>query len=109
DLKGVMHCYGYDLPTAEEVFDLDFYLSFGGIITFNGTSGVRKMIKKLPLEKIVLETDAPYLTPEPHRGKRNESKYVKEVADKMAEIKEIAVSRVEEITTENAEELFNLT
>lgn len=108
DLKGVMHCYGYDLPTAKEVFELDFYLSFGGIITFNSTSGVRKMIKKLPLEKIILETDAPYLTPEPHRGKRNESKYVKEVADKMAEIKDIAVAKVEEITTKNAEELFNL-
>ena len=108
DLTGVMHCYGYDLPTAKEVFDLGFYISFGGIITFNSTSGVRKMIKKLPLEKIILETDAPYLTPEPHRGQRNESKYVKEVAEKMAEIKNMPLAEVAEITTNNAHQLFNL-
>ncbi|MGM0501923.1 MAG: TatD family hydrolase [Bacillota bacterium] len=109
DLTGVMHCYGYDVPTAKEVFELDFYLSFGGIITFNGTSAVRKMIKKLPLERIILETDAPYLTPEPHRGQRNESKYVKEVAKKMADIKNMSLKEVAEITTENAEQLFDLT
>ena len=108
ELTGVMHCYGYDLPTAKEVFDLGFYISFGGIITFNSTSGVRKMIKKLPLEKIILETDAPYLTPEPHRGQRNESKYVKEVAQKMAEIKNMPLAEVAEITTNNAHQLFNL-
>ena len=108
DLTGVMHCYGYDLPTAEEAFELDFYLSFGGLITFNSTSSMRKLVKKLPLERIILETDAPYLTPEPHRGERNESKYVKEVAEKMAEIKDISFSKVAEITTKNAEDLFNL-
>ena len=108
DLTGVMHCYGYDLPTAKEVFELDFYLSFGGLITFNSTTSIRKMVKKLPLEKIILETDAPYLTPEPHRGQRNESKYVKEIAEKMAEIKDMSVSEVAEITTANAEQLFDL-
>ncbi|MBM7557229.1 TatD family hydrolase [Halanaerobacter jeridensis] len=108
DLTGVMHCYGYDLPTAKEVFELDFYLSFGGLITFNSTTSMQKMVKKLPLERIILETDAPYLTPEPHRGQRNESKYVKEVAEKMAEIKNMSVSEVAEITTKNAEQLFDL-
>ena len=108
DLTGVMHCYGYDLPTAKEVFDLDFYVSFGGLITFNGTTSIRKMVKKLPIEKILLETDAPYLTPEPHRGQRNESKYVQEIAEKMAEIKDLSVSEVADITTTNAEQLFDL-
>jgi TatD DNase family protein len=108
DLTGVLHCYGYDLLTAKEVFDLGLYISFGGIITFNSTSEVRKMIKQLPLDKIILETDAPYLTPEPYRGQRNEPKYVKEVAKKMADIKNVELAEVEKITTENAEKLFTL-
>ncbi len=108
DLTGVMHCYAYDLSTAKEVINLGFYLAFGGVITFNNASNLRHVVKEVSLDRILIETDAPYLTPVPYRGKRNESKYVKEVAKKIAEIKGIELEEVEKVTTENAKRLFKL-
>ncbi len=108
ELTGVMHCYAYDLKTANEVIDLGFYLAFGGVITFNNATDLRGVVEEIPLDKILIETDAPYLTPTPYRGKRNESKYVKEVAKKIAEIKDITLEEVAEVTTKNAKELFDL-
>ncbi|WP_018248309.1 TatD family hydrolase [Orenia marismortui] len=108
DLTGVLHCYAYDLETAKKVIDLGFYLAFGGVITFNNAKDLRRVVKEISLENILIETDAPYLTPVPYRGKRNEPSYVKEVAKKIAEIKGIDLSEVAKYTTENAKGLFGL-
>ncbi|WP_027339752.1 TatD family hydrolase [Halonatronum saccharophilum] len=107
-LEGVMHCYAYDLATAKEVIDLGFYLAFGGVITFNNASQLRDVVREVPLDRVLIETDAPYLTPAPNRGKRNEPKFVKDVAKKIAEVKNLDLEEVAKITTENAKSLFNL-
>jgi len=106
-LKGVFHCFPGNLLDAEKVINLGFYLGIGGVVTFK-KSIMSEVVKKVPLENIVLETDSPYLTPEPNRGKRNESSYIINIAKKIAEIKNIPIEKVEEITTANAIKLFNL-
>ena len=105
-LRGVIHCFSGGLPEAKEYIALDFLLGFNGIITF--ARDYDKVILEIGLEHVVVETDCPYLTPPPHRGKRNEPAYVKYVAEKIAQIKDISVEKVEKITTENAKKLFNL-
>jgi len=107
-LEGIVHCYAYDLATAKRVIDMGFYLAFGGVITFNNAKDLRAVVKEIALDKILIETDAPYLTPAPHRGKRNESKFVIHVAKKIAEIKGIDVAEVAEKTTENAKNLLGI-
>lgn len=106
--KGVFHCFSGDLNFANFVLDLGFLISFTGVITFSKDPKIPKVIKNIPLEKIMIETDCPYLTPVSHRGKRNEPAYVVEVAKKIVEIKNIPLSKVEKITTQNARDLFNL-
>ncbi len=106
DLDGVLHCYAYDVEVAKQVVDWGYYLAFGGIITFNNAKQLRNVVAEIDLDKILIETDAPYLTPEPYRGQRNEPAYVKEVAKKIAEIKNISFEQVIEVTTKNAQELF---
>jgi len=105
-LKGVIHCFMGRLSQAEKLIDMGFHISFNGLITY--ARDYDKVIKKLPLDKIILETDAPYLTPEPHREERNEPIYVKYVAEKIAEIKGIKFEKVAEQTTKNAKELFGI-
>ena len=105
-LKGVVHCFVGNLKEAEEFLELGLFLGFNGIITFSDQYD--EVIKKIPLEKILLETDCPYLTPEPHRGKRNEPSYVKYVAEKIAQLKKIKFEEVAEQTTKNARELFSI-
>lgn len=105
-IKGVIHSFCGNLEQAKEFIDLGFLIGFNGIITFSNQYD--KIIKEIPLEKILLETDCPYLTPVPHRGKRNEPLYVKFVAEKIAELKGISFEQVAEQTTKNAKELFNL-
>ena len=85
---------------------MGFYLSFTGVITF--TSDYDEVVKKIPLERIMIETDSPYVSPIPHRGKRNEPLYVKEVAKRIADIRGIAYEKVAQATAENAKELFKL-
>lgn len=106
-LKGVFHCFNGDVEQAQKIIDLGFYLGIGGVLTFKN-SGVDKTLEKLSLDKIILETDAPYLAPVPKRGKRNESAYVALIADKLASIKELSVIEVAEITSKNALELFKI-
>ena len=107
-LKGVFHSFTGDVETAEKIFSLgDFSLGINGIVTFKN-SGLDKTVGQLPLEKLVLETDSPYLAPIPYRGKRNESAYLALIAQKIAEIKNIPVEKVAETTTQNALELFSL-
>ena len=87
---------------------MGFYLSFNGIVTFKNAKEVQEVAKKIPLERILLETDAPYLTPEPYRGQRNEPSYVEYVAGKIAELKNISLEEVAEVTTNNARRLFGI-
>lgn len=105
-LRGVAHCYSGNLEQAKRYVELGFYVSFTGLITFVDTW--EEVIKQIPLAHILTETDCPYMTPVPHRGKRNEPVYVKYVAEKIAEIKGISFEEVAEQTTQNAKTLFNL-
>lgn len=105
-LRGVVHFFSGRLSQAEELFKLGFLISFTGVITF--ARDYDKVIKSVPLEKIMVETDAPFVAPEPFRGKRNEPLYVKYVAQKIAELKEISFEELAQITTENAEKLFGI-
>ena len=104
--KGVIHCYSSDINYANKLFDLGLIVSFTGIVTFSKT--LQKVVKQIPLDKIMVETDSPYLTPIPFRGKRNEPHMVSHVAEKIAEIKNISIEEVAEATTKTAKNLFNL-
>jgi TatD DNase family protein len=104
-LRGVFHCFSGNAEQAQKVINLGFYLGIGGVLTFKN-SGLDKVMEKVSLENIVLETDAPYLSPVPFRGKRNEPAYLKYVVEKLAAIKESSVEVIAEITTANAEKLF---
>ncbi len=105
-LRGIFHCFGGTVEQAQAIIDLDFYLGIGGVLTFK-KSGLDKTLKNVPLDRLVLETDAPYLSPTPYRGKRNESAYVSLVAQKLAEVKEESVEKVAQITTANAIKVFS--
>ena len=100
-----MHCFTGSTEEAEEAISLGFYLGFGGSSTYKNTTLI-PVIENIPLEMMVLETDAPYLTPVPHRGKRNESAYIPLVAERIASIKNISVEEVARVTTQNALNLF---
>jgi TatD DNase family protein len=108
NLRGVIHCFTGDYDTARRYLDLGFYLSFTGIITFKNAGALRDVVRKVPLERIFVETDSPYLTPVPHRGKRNEPLYVRFVAETIAKVKELAVEEVARVTTENVKHLFHI-
>lgn len=104
-LRGVFHCFGGTPEEAEAIMDMGFMMGIGGVVTYKN-AGLDKLIAQIGLSHIVLETDAPYLTPVPHRGKRNESSYLKLVADKIAEVTGRSFEEVDRITTENAERVF---
>ena len=105
DMRGIFHCFGGSLEEAREIIDLGFYLGIGGIVTFKN-SKLGETLKEIDLKHIVLETDAPYLTPTPYRGKRNESAYINFIAEKMTEVKNCTLKEIAEITTQNALNLF---
>jgi TatD DNase family protein len=106
-LKGVFHCFSGSKDQAEQIIGLGFYLGIGGVVTFK-KAGLDTILKDLNLIKIILETDAPYLAPVPFRGKRNECSYIKYVAQKLADIKQIPIEEVASITTANAQKLFRI-
>lgn len=121
-LKGVIHCFSSSWKVAQKFLDLGFYISFTGSITFkdkkkkeledqvrgcNVQSGILEVVKKVPIDKVLIETDCPFLAPEPYRGKVNEPAYVVEVAKKIAEVKGLPFEEVAKKTTENAIKLFN--
>lgn len=106
-LRAVMHCFSGDWEFAEKILDLGFALSFTGNITYKNPE-IIEAIKKIPIGSIMIETDCPYLTPEPYRGKRNEPAYVVEVARKIAQIKDISLAEVEEETTKKAMKFFGI-
>ncbi len=105
-LKGIFHCFGGSIEEAGQIIDLGFLLGIGGVVTYK-SSGLADVLKDVSLDYMVLETDSPYLTPVPFRGKRNESSYLKYVLAKVAEIKNVSADEVARITTRNAAELFN--
>ena len=104
-LRGIFHCFSGTVVEAQQVADLGFLLGIGGVVTYK-KSILQDVVAAMPLELLVLETDAPYLSPVPHRGKRNESSYIPLIAAKIAEIKGVGVEKVAEITTCNAEKIF---
>ena len=106
-VKGVIHCFSGSYEMARAFIELGFVLGIGGVLTFKN-SKLYQVVEKLPLSSIVLETDSHYLTPEPHRGEMNESKYILLIAEKIAQIKGISLSEVEKITTDNAKRVFDL-
>ena len=105
-LKGVFHCFTGGKEEATEIFELgEFMLGIGGVVTFKN-SGLAESLEDIPLTKLVLETDSPYLAPTPYRGKRNESAFVAFICNKLAEVYQVSVKEIDEITTRNAEKLF---
>jgi len=104
-LRGIFHCFTGTPEEAQQVIDLGFYLGIGGVVTYKNTH-LREVLKAVSMDHIVLETDAPYLTPVPFRGKRNESSYLKYIVEKVAEVKEIPVEEAAAITSGNAKKIF---
>ncbi|MGB0255124.1 MAG: TatD family hydrolase [Flavobacteriaceae bacterium] len=106
-LRGIFHCFTGTLEQARRAIDLNMLLGIGGVVTFKN-SGLAETVAQIPLKHLVVETDAPYLAPMPHRGKRNESCYLPLVAKKLAETHNVSVSEIIKITTENAKKLFEI-
>lgn len=108
DVGGIMHSFSGSWETAQLCLAMNFHLSFGGPITFKNAIQPKEVLAKVPMDRLLLETDAPYLTPHPLRGKRNESGYITLVAEAAAEIKQISFAEIARITTKNAENLFGI-
>ncbi len=106
ETMGVIHCFTGDYETAKRYIDEGFYISFSGIVTFKNADEIREAARKIPIERMLIETDSPYLAPIPFRGKRNEPSYVKYVAEKIAELRGVSPGKIEEETTTNAKNLF---
>lgn len=103
---GVIHCFTEDWAMAKACLDLGFYISISGIVTFNNASALREVVKKIPMHRLLVETDSPYLAPAPHRGKQNEPKHVRLVAQYVADLKAIPLAQLAQQTSENFTHLF---
>ncbi len=106
-LKGIVHCYSYSREIAQQYVKMGWLIGVGGVVTFKNGRKLRETVEAIPIESIVLETDCPYMAPEPHRGERNSSINLKYIAEKVAEIKGLSVSEVEDITYSNAMRIYN--
>ncbi|HET7578951.1 MAG TPA: TatD family hydrolase [Bacillales bacterium] len=106
EVGGIMHCFSAGLEEAKQCLDMNFYISFGGPVTFKNAKLPKEVAKEIPLDRLLVETDCPFLSPHPYRGKRNEPARVKLVAEKIAELKEIDLEKLAEITSDNARRLF---
>jgi TatD DNase family protein len=107
-LRGVIHCFTGNYEAACAYLDLGFYLSFTGIITFKNAEALREVVRRVPLEHILIETDSPFLTPVPHRGKRNEPAYIKFVAEMIATLKQLPLVKIADATSANVHALFGI-
>lgn len=107
-IPGVIHCFSYAPEQAEQYVQMGYYIGVGGVVTFANAKKLAETVKLIPLESLVLETDCPYLAPEPHRGKRNSSLYLPYVAEKIAEIKGIPAAEVIRVTEQNACQLYRI-
>lgn len=108
-VKGVIHCFSYSKEMAAEYVKMGFYIGVGGVVTFKNARKLKETVQEIPLTSIVLETDCPYLAPVPYRGKRNNSAYIKYIAEEIAGIKGVSYEEVVEQTEKNARDLYNLT
>lgn len=108
EVGGIMHCFSGSVEIAKQCIDMNFYISLGGPVTFKNAKKPKEVAKAVPLDRLLIETDCPYLAPHPYRGKRNEPAYVALVAEKIAEIKEMSVEELGKITTDNAKKLFHI-
>ena len=107
EIPGVVHCYSYSKEMALEFIKMGYYIGVGGVVTFKNAKKLKETVEAIPLEKILLETDCPYMAPEPHRGKRNSSLYLPYVVEEIARIKGISTEEVERVTEANARKLFH--
>ena len=101
-IGGIMHSFSGSFEMAMECINLGFYISFSGPVTFKNAKKPKEVASKIPLDRLLIETDSPYLTPEPYRGKRNESSYVKYIAEKIAELRNMELAEIKRITSQNA-------
>lgn len=108
DIGGVFHCFAGDAELARRLAQINFLISVPGIVTFKKADGYRQTIREIPLEQIMLETDAPYMAPEPFRGRPSEPAHVRRIAERIAEVKQVPLDEVARVTTANAERLFRL-
>lgn len=108
EVGGIMHCYSGSVETAIECIDMNFYISLGGPVTFKNAKKPKEVAEAIPLDRLLVETDCPYLTPHPYRGKRNEPAYVKLVAEEIAGLKGLTLEEVAEATAQNAKKLFGI-
>lgn len=106
EIPGVIHCYSYSPEMAKEFIKMGYYIGVGGVVTFKNAKKLKETVMQIPLERILLETDSPYMAPEPHRGSRNDSGNLVYVAEKIAELKGITAKEVENATLTNARKLF---
>jgi len=107
-IGGVMHCFAEDWETAKQAMELNFYISFSGIVSFNSAKELQEVAQKVPADKYLIETDSPWLAPVPKRGKPNQPAYVKYVAEKMADLRECSYEQIAQESTENFNRLFNI-
>ncbi|MBU5266087.1 TatD family hydrolase [Virgibacillus proomii] len=105
---GIMHCYNDSVDYVQTCLDMNFYISLGGPVTFKNATLPKEVAVQVPLDRLLIETDAPFLTPHPYRGKRNEPAYVKLIAEKIAELRGVSLEEISEATTKNAISLFRL-
>ena len=108
DTGGVIHCFSYGVEMAREYLNMGYYIGVGGVVTFKNGRKLKEVVQYAPLDRIVLETDAPYLAPTPFRGKRNNSSYLSFVAEEIARIKNVDVDRIYEVTFQNGKKLYRL-
>src|SRR5690625_342691 len=108
EVGGVMHCYNDSVKYVQACLDMNFYISLGGPVTFKNAPLPKEVAKQVPLDRLLVETDAPFLAPHPYRGKRNEPAYVKLVAEQIAELRDISLTELSQATTDNAFKLFNI-
>ncbi len=108
EVKGIMHCFVEDMTIAQRAMDIGFYISFSGIVTFKNAKELKEVAKQVPLNRILVETDAPYLAPVPYRGKTNQPGYTCYVAQEIADLKEMSLEEVAKATTDNFNRLFKL-
>ncbi|XYY60589.1 TatD family hydrolase [Bacillus velezensis] len=108
EVGGIMHCFTGSAEVARQCMDMNFYISFGGPVTFKNAKKPKEVAKEIPNDRLLIETDCPFLTPHPFRGKRNEPSYVKYVAEQLAELKGLTYEEIASITTENAKRLFRI-
>ncbi|MEK3888927.1 TatD family hydrolase [Bacillus sp. FSL K6-3431] len=108
EVGGIMHCFSGSAEVAKECIDLNFYISLGGPVTFKNAKKPKEVAVQVPIDRLLIETDCPYLAPHPYRGKRNEPAFVKFVAEEIAELKGLSLDEVAQATTANAKKVFNI-